>query len=104
MALINMSTKNNATTVQAREDGVKGHTTVTIAEAVAYSKILPHTAEAGDPYYIGDAYDKIPLQVSHEWETDMCVRLVISVLHDLNRPLYRWGGRSLYSISSLFAV
>ncbi|KAI0182895.1 hypothetical protein EV127DRAFT_353901 [Xylaria flabelliformis] len=32
------------------------------------SRILPHTKEAGDPYYDGDVYDSVPLAASKEWE------------------------------------
>ncbi|KAF5632728.1 metal ion transmembrane transporter [Fusarium sp. NRRL 52700] len=41
---------------------------IEVSEPVVYSKILPHTAEAGDPYYIGDAYAEYPLDISREWE------------------------------------
>ena len=68
-----MSTKNGSTVMQPREDTPKDYTALNIAEGVAYSKVFPHTAAAGDPYYIGDAYDDVPLQISQEWETDLCV-------------------------------
>ncbi|KAG4285112.1 hypothetical protein FPRO06_06372 [Fusarium proliferatum] len=41
---------------------------IEVSEPVNYSTILPHTAEAGDPYYIGDAYSEYPLDISREWE------------------------------------
>ncbi|KAF5662034.1 metal ion transmembrane transporter [Fusarium circinatum] len=41
---------------------------IEVSQPVIYSKILPHTAEAGDPYYIGDAYAEYPLDISREWE------------------------------------
>ncbi|KAM0492522.1 hypothetical protein ACHAP8_009877 [Fusarium lateritium] len=39
---------------------------IEVSGPVVYSKILPHSPEAGDPYYIGDAYSESP--VSREWE------------------------------------
>lgn len=34
------------------------------------SNILPHTIEAGDPYYIGDVYEPVPSASAQEWEID----------------------------------
>jgi hypothetical protein len=31
-------------------------------------RVLPHTPEAGDPYYFGDCYDRP--DVANEWEID----------------------------------
>ncbi|KAF4332990.1 magnesium transport [Fusarium beomiforme] len=41
---------------------------IELSEPVIYSTIVPHTAEAGDPYYIGDIYAEYPLDISREWE------------------------------------
>ncbi|RGP63759.1 magnesium transport [Fusarium sporotrichioides] len=41
---------------------------IEVSEPIVYSKILPHTTEAGDPYYIGDMYAESPLDISREWE------------------------------------
>ena len=37
----------------------------------ASSRVLPHTPEAGDPYYIGDCYERN--SVPSEWEIDSSV-------------------------------
>lgn len=50
---------------------------VDIPEPVIYSTILPHTADAGDPYYIGDAYAEYPLDISREWEINRSVDLLV---------------------------
>ncbi|SCV58197.1 uncharacterized protein FFB14_15498 [Fusarium fujikuroi] len=39
---------------------------IEVSERVVYSTILPYTAEAGDPYYIGDAYSEYPLDISRD--------------------------------------
>lgn len=89
-----MSVKSSATIIHAGEDVVKEHTTLNVDEAVVFSKILPHTPEAGDSYYIGDAYEKIPPSISQEWEIDtydihslassfripICIPVMLSVL------------------------
>lgn len=77
-----MSTTNGATILRSRTDTAKDRPTVNVAGGVVYSKIAPHTAAAGDPYYIGDAYDKIPLQISQEWETDLYA------MSHMYKPLY----------------
>lgn len=35
--------------------------------------VLPHTIEAGDPYYIGDVYEPKPSAFSQEWEINTLV-------------------------------
>lgn len=60
------------------------HVTVDVPEAVVYSKILPHTARAGSPYYIGDAYEETPPPISQEWRTDRYGLILISSSHNLN--------------------
>lgn len=67
-----MSIENGATTIQAEENAAKEHTTLNVNEAVTFSNVHLHTTYAGDPYYIGDAYDKTPLNISQEWEIDTC--------------------------------
>ncbi|TRX88044.1 hypothetical protein FHL15_011046 [Xylaria flabelliformis] len=49
----------------------KESTVVNLLPVTSASKILPHTKEAGDPYYDGDVYDAVPLAISKEWEINM---------------------------------
>lgn len=66
---------------------------IKVSESVIYSTILPHTAEAGDPYYIGDAYSEYPLDISREWEINRLVDpLVFSLVTNLkeNKKMDYW--------------
>lgn len=57
---------------------------IEVSEPVIYSTIVPHTAEAGDPYYIGDAYSEYPLDISRGWEINRLVDpLVFSLVKNL---------------------
>ncbi|KAI0550055.1 hypothetical protein F4679DRAFT_544678 [Xylaria curta] len=49
----------------------KDEAVVNILPATSASSILPHTREAGDPYYDGDVYDAVPLAISKEWEINI---------------------------------
>jgi hypothetical protein len=80
MSNIDIATKGIAAGGRSMEEhtqepkvGTRKHTTVDVSEEVVYSKILPHTPEAGDPYYIGDAYNDNLHPICQEWETDMYV-------------------------------
>jgi hypothetical protein len=39
---------------------------VNVTDDQAPSKVIPHSPEAGDQYYIGDCYARAP--ISQEWE------------------------------------
>lgn len=40
----------------------------TIRDTLDGNLVLPHSIEAGDPYYIGDVYDTTPAECVQEWE------------------------------------
>lgn len=50
------------------QDSDSGSGVVEVTDDQAPSKIIPHTPEAGDQYYIGDCYTRAP--ISQEWEID----------------------------------
>ncbi|KAG5762758.1 hypothetical protein H9Q72_009158 [Fusarium xylarioides] len=58
---------------------------IEVSEPVIYSTILPHTAEAGDPYYIGDAYAEYPLDISREWEINSTKSPYLAHIKSLSR-------------------
>ncbi|KAF2727379.1 hypothetical protein EJ04DRAFT_479110 [Polyplosphaeria fusca] len=63
-------------------------TIVNMGREAVPSRALPHTPEAGDPYYIGDCYDRS--DVPSEWEVDareMPYLMHIKVLSESWKPL-----------------
>lgn len=74
--------KKSDTVIQVEEDVMKRHVILDATEVATYSSSRLLTAAPGsvDPYYIGDAYDRIPLRIAQEWEIDMYV-LSIYTLH-----------------------
>lgn len=56
-----------------KHSATPAHEALDMVDKISYSKILPHTPEAGDPYYIGDAYQESS-EILSEWEADTCVQ------------------------------
>ncbi|CRK29233.1 hypothetical protein BN1708_004910 [Verticillium longisporum] len=60
----------------------------TIRDTLDGNLVLPHSIEAGDPYYIGDVYDTTPAECVQEWE--LCDNIKRPYLDHIKAVSHAW--------------